>query len=356
MTRRKRILIGPLDWGLGHATRCISIVSALEDAGTEVLLGTAGDQKVLLQNEFPHLRQIDLPAYNIRYPKKGQMVVRMLRSMPRLLHTIKKERQVLEKWVKQEQIDAVISDNRFGLFHPDVYCIYMTHQVHIQAPVFEKRLYRMHLRYMERFHELWIPDFPDVPNLSGRLAHGEPMPERHTYIGCLSRFQGLKRKADPAIPLLVLLSGPEPQRSFFEKMLLDQSAAFPEGSMLLRGLPRETGAFKTPSHVQVMHHLNGRDLGRVLTNSQLVLSRPGYSTLMDLGVLGIPALFIPTPGQTEQEYLAKKLSDDGHYFSCPQKRFRLKEGLVQAAKYPGLKLDASPRLLRQAVDRLLQKI
>ena len=336
ISTRKTILIVPLDWGLGHATRDIPLIHELLNAGCKVVIAAEGKHASLLQQEFPELTLLPLPGYRIQYTQKGWLFgLKIIQQIPQILKAIKYEQEWLQKVVKEQQIDAVISDNRFGLYHSTIPTVFISHQLLIKTPFggfIEKALQWLNYRYIRRYSACWIPDYADANNLSGILAHPSVLPPNTTYLGCLSRFVDR-----PNIPqqydLLVLISGPEPQRSNLEKIVLEQIRTLPLRALIVSGKPGTPEMQQITPRVQQVNHMNAKDLNEAMLASRMVLSRSGYTTLMDLVKLNKKAILIPTPGQSEQEYLGRFLMKKGYFYNIPQHAFNLREALEAAEKF-----------------------
>ncbi|MBW8686074.1 glycosyltransferase [Chitinophaga rhizophila] len=336
ISTRKTILIVPLDWGLGHATRDIPLIHELLNAGCNVVIAAEGKHASLLQQEFPNLTILPLPGYRIEYAQKGWFFGwKIIQQIPKILHAIRYEQEWLQRVVEEHKIDAVISDNRFGLYHDKIPTVFISHQLLIKTPfggVIEKSLQALNYRYIRRYSACWIPDYADAHNLSGILAHPAKLPDNTTYLGCLSRFEDR-----PDVPqqydLLVLISGPEPQRSNLEKMILDQIKALPISALIVSGKPGTPEKKQIAPRVQQVNHMNAKELNEAMLASKMVLSRSGYTTLMDLVKLNKKAILIPTPGQSEQEYLGKFLMKKGYFYNIPQHAFNLKDALAAADKF-----------------------
>ena len=290
-----------MDWGLGHAARCVPIINNLSEKH-EVVLAGSGRVKSFLTKAFPKLEFLNFEGYNISYPDKGSMAIKMMLQMPKVLSRIKEEQKELQEIIKLHSIDLVISDNRFGLYSDLVPTIYITHQVHIQAPgVIEDQLFKMHKKYIDRFTECWIPDYAESPTLSGDLSHGKVL-DNCTYIGPLSRLEKIETSIN--FNYCALISGPEPQRTKFEKLVRSCFEGREETLLILSGKPEEETT-DIDENITTVSHANDLELAKLVCSSSVVIARPGYSTLMDLSALDAKAVFIPTPGQTEQEYLAQ---------------------------------------------------
>ncbi|MEI6949108.1 glycosyltransferase [Paraflavisolibacter sp. H34] len=331
-----RILVAPLDWGLGHATRCIPVIHELLKRKYTVLIAAEGKTAVLLQQEFPELPLIKLSGYGIRYAKtRWGVLAALLLQIPRILSAIRRERHWLDHIVAAHRIDIVLSDNRYGLYHPKAYSIFMTHQLLIKTPrpLFDAVLQKINYRLIRRFRECWVPDRPEAPGLAGELSHpADPPATPLFYTGALSRF-----RLGPPVPpkhLLVLLSGPEPQRSLLEEKLLRQLRSYTQPVVFVRGLPGEEALPAAPPHIFLKNHLPAPALEQVLAEAGTVISRCGYSTVMDLACLGKKSILVPTPGQTEQEYLSRHLMQAGLALCLPQDKFELEAALELAATFP----------------------
>ncbi len=306
-----KILIAPLNWGLGHATRCAELVRRYLAEGHEVVLGGDGDSLVWLRRAFPDLRFVELAHLDLRYSKSRCQVGAMLRALPQLIRFSAEDMARLGHLLSVEPFDWVISDNRFGLWSDRTRCIYMTHQLHICLPRFfrwlEPLASRLHARIYKRYDEIWVPD-REANGLSGILGHPEHVPAKVRYIGPLSRFPAspIPRFTDSPYHTVVLLSGPEPQRTLLENELLHRFEGQTDSVLLVRGKVQEPFTRITKANITFVPWLNDSDLQSALLGADKIICRSGYSTIMDLDRLGIldKAEWIPTAGQPEQEYLA----------------------------------------------------
>ena len=353
---KKRVLVAPLDWGLGHATRCIPVIRGLLEEGFDVLLGAEGACSKLLAAEFPHLKILPLKGYGVHYSRKRHFFfIKMLMQSGKIMRAVKKEHRWLKKVVAENDIDLVISDNRFGLYNKNVHCIFMTHQLFIKtgSAFTEKKAQKINYRFIRRFNECWVPDLPGNDNLAGALSHPEKMPEIPVrYLGSLSRFT--KRKKEKSFDILAMISGPEPQRTLFETVLTAQLENLPGNNVLLRGLPGNGSPHDlTAKNFRVFDHLPGNELADLMQSAEVIIAASGYSTVMDLAALQRPAILIPTPGQAEQEYLAKYLSGKKYCISCDRETLDLREelGKFRSAKFTGFP-KADDVLLKDALRSL----
>ena len=323
------ILIAPLDWGLGHATRCIPIINSLIQKNCNVFIATQGKTRTLLQAEFPQLAFIDLKGYRISYSKKKwALPFSIAGQIPKILSTIQYENERLKAIVKEHHIHGVISDNRYGFYHTGMPSVFITHQLRITTglgALADDLLQKLNYRYINRFVQCWVPDNPDEVNLGGELSHPRKLPSIPLkYVGVLSRFRYTAEKDKHP---LVLLSGPEPQRTIFENTLLKQLKEYKGSVVLVRGLPGDAATPALPDNVVIYNHLASADLNRLMSEASVIISRCGYSTVMDLAVLKKKSVLVPTPGQTEQEYLAKHLMERNFALCIPQQKFRLGQAL-----------------------------
>ncbi|MDO9593888.1 MAG: glycosyltransferase [Lutibacter sp.] len=293
---------------MGHATRCIPIINALLKANYEPVLASDGDALLLLQKEFPLLQSIELPSYNIKYPKNGKNLrFKLLLQLPAIISAIKKERKTVSELIKKENIAGIISDNRFGVFSKEVPSVYITHQLNVLSGKTTFITSKIHQQLIKKFDECWVPDMEGNPNFSGDLGHLKKHHLNLKYIGILSRFQ--PKELEIKYDLLLLLSGPEPQRNLLENKLLLELKDFNGKILMVRGVLKSTSEIKAPVNFIIVNYLLANELEDAINQSDLVISRSGYSTIMDFTALGKKAFFIPTPGQFEQEYLAKMLQE-----------------------------------------------
>jgi len=367
-----RILIAPLDWGLGHATRCIPIIRHLLDKNCEVVIGANGRPLHLLKKEFPLCEFAVVPSYNISYPKNGSMVLKMASQIPKILSGIKREHELLKKIIKEKKIDVVISDNRFGLWSKNIPCVFITHQLMVKSPFGEKLIHRLNKNYISKYSACWIPDVPLLEGekggvLSGDLSHKFPLPENAKYIGVLTRFKiplNPPLKGGDKHHLLVILSGPEPQRTLFEKKILEQLKNIPLNrlskgeltALLVQGITEKNERKKISENMEIISHLTSEELQKEILSSEIILCRPGYSSVMDLAVLGKKAIFVPTPGQTEQEYLANYFSEKKIAYSVSQNTFDLQTALKESENYSGFTKNYSGEEFKKAVDLFLKTL
>lgn len=303
----ERVLIAPLHWGLGHATRCIPVIEKEIEWGNTVFISANGAQKALLQRRFPSTTFIDIPFIEITYPADGNMVRHFLKKGLPLILAVIKEHFVLRKVVQHYKLTKVISDSRFGLWNKHVFSVFISHQIEIQSPVFQWLINRINRWVMQRFDEVWIPDFETFPGLAGILSHAKKMPRNIRYIGPLSRFSKYNHiaRASQELDALAIISGPEPQRTIYEAQITRHLSESGLKSIILKGLPQQSDTVEL-DHLVIKNHMEDEGFAQAIIEASTIYARSGYTTIMDLHALGAlnKAVFSPTPGQTEQEYLA----------------------------------------------------
>ena len=324
-----KILICPLNWGLGHATRCVPIIKSLTAQGHKVVVAADEGPLAFLQKEFPDLDFIKLPGFSPRYSRSNTQVFKMMAAFPGALRDFRRDHKTIEQIVKNSHIDLVISDNRFGCWTKKVPCIFITHQLHIQIPKvwrFASPIVNMfNNSYLRKYDEIWVPDSADEPSLAGRLSHPAIKRFKTRYIGFLSRFSS-DNHADTAKDnkYLVILSGPEPQRTMLEDIVLKQAAQIKDNVLILRAKPDTYDLpGDIPANVSMFNHVDDEMFLQLVNSAENIICRGGYSSLMDLVRLGRNAFLVPTPGQTEQEFLAGHLSRLGCFNWCRQSDFKL---------------------------------
>lgn len=312
-----------LDWGIGHASRSIPIIRHLQKMNCEALIAANGGAKSLLKQYFPDALYLELPSVTIKYSHSRWLGLKLLLQMPSFILGIFKENKVLQVLIEKHNIDGIISDNRFGCWSNKAPSVYLTHQVNLISPVFgillSPLLTKMHHWIIRNYSECWIPDLPGNMNegLAGKLSHPPAKGIESHYIGLLSRFEKpVSQVSTPGNYILAILSGPEPQRSILEKKILEELGD--HTLKIVRGLPGYPNRAAPSDNVEWFNHASDELFASLVQGARHIICRSGYSTLMDLVCLGKSAHLIPTPGQTEQEYLAKHLSAAGLYSTQQQ--------------------------------------
>jgi len=357
LSKRHRILIAPLEWGLGHATRCIPIMKELLNQDCEVLIAAEGATLYLLKQEFPALTFLPLKGYRMKYSRKKYFLSwKILAQFPKILFTIYNEHKWLKKIVKENKIDAVISDNRFGMYHAAIPSVYITHQLLIKTgnTITERIAQRIHYYFIKKYNECWVPDF-EVNGLAGELSHPKKLPQKIKYIGALSRFElnDVKKKYD----VLISISGPEPQRTIFEDQILNEMRPYTGKVLFIRGLPENDKEIKNENHlVEIKNHLSAKQLNEAILQSGIIISRCGYTSIMDLIKLQKKAILVPTPGQTEQEYLAKHLMETKMFYTISQKDFVLQNALQQAHSFSFCLPEYNMEQYKNVIDEFVQSL
>lgn len=342
----KNILIAPLDWGMGHTTRCVPLIHHILSLGHHIFFaGNEGQRRIVTELFGERITTFHLDGYNVTYSPANRFAqAGLLSQLPRIAGVIKREHEWLRQKVSELQIDGIISDNRYGLFHPAVPSVIITHQLRVMTgmgSLADKAVQRLHYKYLNRFNATWVVDEANAPGLAGELAHCMHMPHRYDYIGLLSRFHsahitppspchGEPRRTRVGERFLVLLSGPEPQRTNLSRILWPQCVNYMGEVVFADGSDNAETPSDIPPHITYHKRLNGKALEEALCWADVVVCRSGYSTLMDLAALGKRAVLIPTPGQTEQEYLAAHLMKKGAWYSAPQQNFDLNAGVSNA--------------------------
>ncbi|MBL7950637.1 MAG: glycosyltransferase [Flavobacteriales bacterium] len=351
MLSGKRILVAPLDWGLGHSTRCIPIIQRLIERGGVPVIGADNGPLALLRSEFPQLEHVRIPGANIRYSKGASQLWSMARQFPEMVRSVRAENALFDRIRTDLRLNAVISDQRFGLRSPDLPSVLITHQVFPFTPIAQGALRKLNLRHMSRFHKCWIMDEAKEPGLAGELSHGRSLPTNARYIGTVSRMARAISSAASNYRIVAVISGPEPHRTLLDGILSEQLQRIEGEHLLVRGLPANS-EIKQIGNVRCVPHLNSTQLAQAMASAELIVSRSGYTTLMDLVALGRSAVVIPTPGQAEQEYLGELHSGTGRFFVQSQQHIDLEAALRDRSAAVHLKPSPGHPLLEQALDEL----
>jgi len=353
----KSVLVCPLDWGIGHATRCVPVIRHFLQQGFRVVIASDRRPLAFLRLEFPELEFVCFPGTHVVYPQGSMMLLKLILQGPKLLRGIIREHRLLKKLIVEQQIDLVFSDNRYGLWSHSVPSVFMTHQLLIQVPRYlsltAPLLQRLNYAIIRKYTECWVPDNAHHKGLAGELSHPAHLPRHLHYIGTLSRFS---RSTPPPetddiepFEILVLLSGPEPQRTILEERLLEQLQRTDLKTVVVKGMTERREERKFSEHIRIFSHLESGILREYIRKALVVICRSGYSSVMDMAAMGKRAIFIPTPGQTEQEYLAGYLRSKKIYFSMPQKELDLLYALEMSKNFPGMVLENDYEALKERI-------
>ena len=309
----KKILVAPLDWGLGHAARSVPLIKVL-CSKNDVIIACGPSAYGFLQKELPDLEIIKIDDWRIRYPKHKINFLTILGWIPVMLRNSIHEHRFVKRIIRSRGIDCIVSDNRYGLLYKGLECYIITHQVYPKMPrgfgFLENLGGWMFKKYLSRFNKVLIPDFERGDNLSGSLAADRDLPpEKFVRIGILSRFNH-SQAGTPAfhqIPVLVLMSGQENQRTVLENKIIAALDGLELNVLFVRGVGESRPTINNTKNITFRNLLSGNELRDALMAAELIICRAGYSTLCDVVALKKRAVIIPTPGQTEQEYLAERL-------------------------------------------------
>ena len=328
------ILVSPLNWGLGHASRCIPLIRALLEADFEPVLAGNGSSLDLLAAEFPALRRYELPSHVIHYAKNSRIFkLGLMLQGPHFFKAIESEKKAIEKIVEQVKPAGIISDNRFGVRSSKVPSVYVTHQLQVKAGWMTGIATRWHQKLISGFEQCWVCDYKHSGSLAGALSSDPGTLKNTKWIGPLSRFSQ-KENLTKDIDVAVILSGPEPSRSMFQEKLMQELQGSSEKIILVEGLVDSSQNKRREHGLTIYNFMLSEELEALINRSKMVISRSGYSSIMDLRAMGARALLVPTPGQTEQEYLASYLEQKGICHSVKQDEFT-PGSLIKAAGFPG---------------------
>lgn len=363
MKKNYNILICPLEWGLGHAGRMIPLAGKLQQRQNNIFIGAGIEHQSLFRNELPGLTFIDFQGFKPGYSRFLPQYIALLLKTPVLFYHIIAEHFRLKRIIREHKIDIVISDNRFGLWNRKIKSVYVTHQLLIPLP--EKLRYFewigiLFQRFFIRKYSLcFIPDLPGELNVSGRLTHNVKLPENARFIGILSRFANSVSSHEKKTGFshnTLILSGPEPQRGIFRQKIVEILKHQEPPTIVLEGKPGSPTDVSMKGNIISYSHLPSDEMQKIISESKYIAARSGYTSIMELISLNCSALLVPTPGQTEQEYLARYLSAKGWFVTVSQNN--IKTGLpfpAKKASWTGEIVDESRRLLEKALDELLNQ-
>lgn len=336
---KKRLFISPLDWGLGHASRLVPLIADLQNQGHFILLGTEPKTAAFLKNIFPDIPQIPLKGYGIKYGSGNNLTWTLLKQIPKIKLAIFREYYAVKKIIKEHKIDTIISDSRFGLRNKNTQNFIISHQLQIPYPkqlrFFGWLLNKTNQFLLNRFDLCLIPD-DEKHSFSGILSQNKAI-KNQQFIGALSRFSLISEiEVETQHDLVFIFSGPEPQRSIFEELVINQLKETAYSALLISGQPEKSFSQQISPKIKKVAHLQDAEFAETLKQAKCVFSRSGYSSIMDYSALGLKqVVLIPTPAQTEQEYLAKKFSEANCCFTSKQQDFSLEESLEKVKSFDG---------------------
>lgn len=355
--KRPRVFYAVLNMGLGHAARSLPIIRELTERGCEVLVGSNGRSLAFLQNELPELSFIETPAYDIEYARGALMIPKLMVQIPGFLKQIKKETRFCADVVARYSPDIIFSDHCYGMYHPGVPSYMLSHQIYFAMPPglngLSGLISQFNFGYHRHYRKIVIPDFPgeDGGLLSGGLSRIPHHPEKYEFSGILSSLEEFK--GEKSLNILVSVSGPEPQRTIFEEIVLKQIREVPGNKIVVLGKSESEDLLIDEPELKVYSHLPRSQMAKVINEARLIVSRPGYTTLMELVETGRKALFVPTAGQTEQQYLGKRMMQKKWFYSVHQNRLNLKRDIELAGDFSGLH---RPGATANAVKFIVEKV
>ena len=363
MINKNKILVCPLDWGLGHASRMIPVIRLLVKYNFKVIIGADKAPLAMLRQEFPDLQWIRIPSVTIKYSKNNLLILKIMMLSPAIISGMIREHKILKKIIKDYDINLVISDNRYGLWNKKVRSVFVTHQVMVKMPKWLKFMeFPIHLiirNIISGYDKCWIPDFEQGMKLAGDLSSKYRLPANAEYIGLLSRFANTHPDTNNDIDkdyyndILVILSGPEPQRTKLENIIIRQLHGTNYKTLIIRGKPDNNDDRNITENIRLIPHASTPIMKNYILAAKYIVCRAGYSSIMDMITLGRKALLIPTPGQTEQEYLAQYLDKKELFPYTDQKGLDIEKDVTRLEKNTDPDIySVNPDLLENKIKTL----
>jgi len=359
-SQRKKVFIAPLNWGLGHATRILPLIKRLLARNFVVYLAASGRSREVLDNEVSGCVYLDFPAYPIKYPRSRFFVTRFMSVIfPQMIIAMQREKRMLRKLHRKYKFDLIISDNRFSLTLTNVKCLLLSHQLRYKLPwpIHKMEWLPEYFNYyhFKKYDTIIVPDVKEGETLTGELSHEmRYIPkEKLYYSGILTDLDVSNLKKSEVIDYLVIISGPEPQRTKFEKIIMSQLEKLTGRVIVTLGIPEKRYKIRV-GNAEIYTYLNRQQISQFMYNSRLIISRAGYTTVMEMVEMGKKGLFVPTPGQIEQEYLAKYYMEHNWCFSTSQYGFEMSTAVNIAEKYSGFP-DKFSRTMEN-LDKLFQDV
>lgn len=341
-----RVLFGICSWGLGHAVRDLPLIREMIQAGHLVMVVGRGRSLQLIKYELgDRCDYYELPDYSPAYSEKNFSVAKFVGRLPIYLNEIAQEHKKIKKLINCNGYDRIISDSRFGVYHPEIPSFFIFHQLRFITPgrikLFELATEGFNYLFKKNFDKFLVPDWENN-GLSGELSHNLYYfkEDKVEYLGPICDLKKMNLPQD--IDYFISISGPEPQRTILEKKIMSQLFSLKGQVVVTLGKPEEKRVYQLSPNIRVFSYLNRKKQEEMMNRSHLIITRPGYTTLMELAVLGKKALLIPTPGQTEQVYLANYHTRKKNFYSVSQEKIDLARDVKKAAEYPGMNIQIQP--------------
>lgn len=334
-----KIFFPVLNWGLGHASRSLPLIRQYLNLGHEVICASDGEALTMLRKELKDQVVLELPGYGILYESRF-MPINMLRHSAGMLKTIRTEHELTKAIVARHQIDCIVSDNRYGCYHPDLPSALITHQLQVFTgnSILDIYIRRQIRTWFKKFNEVWIPDEVPPGNITGDLSGIDTSPIAKHYLGTISELNA--HPATGRYNAVAVISGPEPQRTNFEQLVTKQLLEMPGQYAIVRGKPDEKAIVRNEGNLTIYPYLTRSELSALLNETTIVISRSGYTTLMDLARTGHKAILCPTPGQYEQVYLANRLAEMNQCVYERQENLNLDRALKAVERISPIRHDS----------------
>lgn len=327
-----KVFFAALDWGLGHTTRSVPVLRNILNHNHQLFIGCTQRQEIIYRQNLSVVRYIRLGSTEPVLSNSGSQTLAFLRYIPQFLRAIRKERRSLHKLHQIHNFNLVLSDNRYGIYIKGCKNILISHQLNLILPDRLKTtswlVNRIIHRWINRFDTCIVPDYKSSLNLTSKLSQiFKGCKPEIIHTGPLSMMSSIIPQKTEIPEVLIILSGPEKQRSVFEQKIINQldQNDFNCRTLVIRGLPGSS----RDENDSFRNHAPSAQLKYLIQHVPYIICRSGYSTIMDLVTLNKTAYLVPTPGQSEQEYLARHLKTSGWFLSGQQKDFNLQLAVEQ---------------------------
>lgn len=349
-----KILFGIFDWGLGHATRDKLLILELLKKGDKVDIIATGRALTLAKEYFgKRCNYFDVPSIHIPYPENSFFVFSFVKNIPKMMKTLDNARKITKQIIKEGKYDKVISDCRYDVYDRVDNSYLINHQLRFKAFAGGQQIAELWLKArMDHFKLVIVPDFEE-PNLSGELSHNMRFFDNSKirYMGIISHLKKKNMKRD--VDYFISLTGPEPQRSILEKKILSDIKNL-KGKIVVAGGNPDAKVNKSLKNVRFYSYLNSKQQENMMNRCKFLITRSGYTTIMELAELDFKkALLIPTPGQTEQEYLADMYEEKRYFHHVHQDKLDLVKDLKEAEDFNGFK---APWKTKNSIKKFMEII
>ncbi|MEK6968538.1 MAG: glycosyltransferase [Nanoarchaeota archaeon] len=342
------------NYGLGHATRMLPVIMKLIEQGEKVTIVAKGNSLLMLKNELGDASNYELMQYEVplKFSDKGFSMFETLKAGPSFISLISSQKKWLENFSAKEKIDRVIADGEIGYHLKNKKSFFVNNQLRLlPGSLLGDGTELLTDVFSKGFEKVIVPD-DENGTLGGLLTSKTRFydKKRLAYVGILSSIR--KKNVVRNVDYFISISGPGISKEVFTRQVMEQLHLLKGKVVVALGRP-DLKEIASKGNAKIYPYLNRKQQESFLNKAKLVISRSGYTTMMELAEIDKKAFFIPTLNHPEQEYLAKFQKNSGRFHYSKQDSFNFKEDIDEAKQYPGFK---NVPKTKKSVEKFLEAI